>query len=244
MSREGGRGIATAMKPFLPAVVALVLGIVLGAWQPRGELLALRAEADALRAEAKKPCRGAAADRIRTILRAEAPVADVQEEEPPAPDAPEPEAPDVPDAPADGVDVRAEGGGPGQTPEDMQKSMHAALDARRAQALAALREQGGLDDAQVAEVDRITADMNAELEAEVERFVAEAVQAGEVDRRDLMDFAAESLDVVIAADDAMRGALPEDVYARVDDSALDPLSYLSGETLDSLARLEGVPGLE
>lgn len=229
------------MKPFVPAVVALVVGILAGAWQPRGELLALRAEADELRAAAKKPCRDGSvtADRLRSILRAEAPLARAAsgDDEPETPDAPSP--PEDADGPA--APPPAEDGAPA-TPEAMQESLRAAMDARRAQARAALAEQGDLDEAQLAEVDRITAHMNDQLEAEVDRFVDEAVLGGEMGRRDIMDFAAESLDIVIAADDAMRKALPAEVYEDADDAAVDPLSYLEGGTLDALVRLEGVQG--
>ena len=60
----------------------------------------------------------------------------------------------------------------------------------------------------------------------------------------MMDFAAESLDIVIATDDSMRKTLPPEVYDAADDSAVDPLSYLSGDTLGSLERLQGMPGLD
>jgi hypothetical protein len=235
------------MKPFLPAVAALVAGIVLGAWQPRGELLALRAEMDELRAKASRPCRGGAADSIRTILRAEAPdlptrTGTGEEGSPPSPDAEPPPPPGAPVSP----DAATEAPAP-PSPEDieaMQEQMAAALDARRAQALAALAEQADLDDAQTAGVTAIMDDMNRQLKEEVDRFVDEAVAAGDVDRRDLMDFAAESLDIVIATDDRMRATLGEDVYADVDETATDPLSYLSGDTLQSLARMQDVAVFE
>ncbi|MFZ5479844.1 MAG: hypothetical protein ACOZNI_23975 [Myxococcota bacterium] len=227
------------MKPFLPAVAALVVGILLGAWQPRGELLALRAEADTLRAKAERPCRGRAAESIRTILRAE------------PPDAPEPDDGEAPAAPAtpppaeDGARIEIGGEAlPVEDAEEVKDQMAAALDARRAQALAALAEQADLDEAEIAGIDAVMDDMNRQLEVEVDRFVEEAVARGDVDRRDIMDFAAESLDIVIATDDRLREALGDEVYAEVDDSALDPLSYLSGDTLDSLTRLQDVPGLD
>jgi hypothetical protein len=228
------------MKPFLPAVAALVAGIVLGAWQPRGELLALRAEVDALRAKADKPCRTSAADRIRTILRAEAPVPAAPADEPPA----APASPDVPPAP-DAVPAPPVADAPAPPdPEEVKEQMAAALDARRAQALAALAEQGDLDEEEIAGVNAIVDDMNRQLKVEVDRFVDDALASGDVDRRDVMDFAAESLDIVIATDDKMRGALGVEVYDEVDDSALDPLSYLSGDTLDALARLQDVPAFD
>ncbi|HND34441.1 MAG TPA: hypothetical protein PLA94_30775, partial [Myxococcota bacterium] len=55
------------MHRFLPAVLALVVGILLGAWQPRGELLRLRSELDASRG---KDCRSDAAASVRDLLGA------------------------------------------------------------------------------------------------------------------------------------------------------------------------------
>lgn len=221
-------------------MIALVAGIVLGAWQPRGELLAMRTELDALKATAARPCRGGAADSIRSILRADAPNFEAAVEgkrSRPADDAPSTEPPgsDAPDD-ADAPPVAP----PTETPEQMRDAMNTALDARRAQALAALVEQGGLEDDEVAAVTDAMDQMNRELKVEVDAFVDAAVAAGEVDRRDIMDFAAESLDIVIAADDRMRKAVPDDVYAEVDEAAVDPFSYVSGDVLASLMKMEGV----
>lgn len=225
------------MKPFFPAVVALVLGIVLGAWQPRGELLEMRAELDELRATAAKPCRGDAAQSLRSILRADAPDLSVDDRPARAPVAQEGDgtAPAEPVGPADeGVATVP------PAPEELQESLRTALDARRAQAMAALVEQGELDEAEADAVEAAMDQMNRELKAEVDAFVEEAVASGEVDRRQIMDFAAESLDIVIAADDRLQRALPGDVYDAVEDAAVDPFSYISGDTLDGLTRLEGV----
>jgi hypothetical protein len=60
----------------------------------------------------------------------------------------------------------------------------------------------------------------------------------------MMEFGAEALDVVLAADDRMRDIIPPEVYAQIDASAVDPLSYISGETLDTVARLKDVKGPE
>jgi hypothetical protein len=236
------------MKAFLPTVLALVAGIVLGAWQPRGELLSMRAELDELRSHGKHPCKGNAAEGIRTILRAEPPTGVGGADEPPGQDA----------APVTGtVSVQVDGStppgdipaaenmkGPGKDPEQTIEAMRTALDARRAQAMAALTEQADLGDEEQAAVGKIMDDMNAKLKAEVDRFADDAVKNGDVDRRDMMDFAAESLDIVIATDDAMRKTLSPEAYADADETAVDPLSYLSGDTLDSLSKLEGMPGLD
>ena len=45
----------------------ICVGIVLGAWQPRGELLEMRAELDELRAAGNKPCRASAAP-MRAVI--------------------------------------------------------------------------------------------------------------------------------------------------------------------------------
>ncbi len=226
-------------------MVALVAGIVLGAWQPRGELLAMRTELDALKVAGARPCRGGAAESIRSILRAdptslEAPsegrrVRNVGDAAPTG-------APEEVDGvlPAPDADATPEI----QSPDQLREAMNTALDARRAQALAALVEQGGLEEAEVGMVTDSMDQMNRELRAEVDAFVEGAVAAGEVDRRDIMDFAAESLDIVIAADERMRRSVPAEVYAEVDDAAVDPFSYLSGEALESLVRLEGIAGPE
>lgn len=224
------------VRPFFPAVIALVVGIVLGAWQPRGELLEARAELDAARARGAD-CRGNAAESIRSILRADPgglegrrPV--VRNTAPTEEPAPEVEAP--PEVAGE------EPAAPPETPEQVREAMHTALDARRAQALAALIEQGDLDDAEIDAVESAMADMNRALKAEVDRFVADANETGVVERRDLMEFAAESLDIVIAADEKVRATVPAEAYEQIDDAAVDPFSYISGETLDGLTRLEDI----
>lgn len=228
------------MKPFFPAVIALVVGIVLGALQPRGELLALREELDTVRAKGAQPCRGGAADSIRSILRAapqEMAERRNEEEDEPSPDDPSPDdVPATPDAQADGAPDAAAA----RSAAEVEDAMVTAMDARRAQALQALTEQGDLGDDEVAAVNAAMDQMNREIKAEVDAFVADAVQNGSIDRRDILDFGAEALDIVIAADDRMRAALPEDVYADVDDAAVDPFSYISGESLTALTRLEGI----
>ncbi|MDP2309787.1 MAG: hypothetical protein Q8P18_27450 [Pseudomonadota bacterium] len=232
------------MKPFFPAVIALVVGIVLGAWQPRGELLTMRSELDALKEAGGKPCRSGAADSIRSILRAdpstfesagaERTVRNVEGADPVEGTDDQP--------PTGGENAAPVDGAPPETPEQLRAAMNTALDARRGQALAALVEQGGLEDAEVAAVTDAMDQMNRELKTEVDAFVQSAVASGEVDRRDVMDFAAEALDIVIAADDRLQKAVPADVYAEVDEAAVDPFSYLSGDALESLVRLEGVAG--
>ena len=234
------------MKSFVPAVLALVVGIVLGAWEPRGELLAARKEMDDLRAKSRSgDCRGGRAmDGIRDILHARAPDTDEDAAEP-AP----PEKPGIhvgkphPDGGEDAAPAEAPPAPP-PTPEEIRKNvaaMQAGLDARRSQALAALTEQADLSDDQVTAVNAAMDEMNAKLKTEVDDFVTASNSGQDPDRRDMMEFAANTLDAVIAADDKMRDILPEDVYDSVDPEAVDPFSYISGDAVPGLADLKELP---
>lgn len=222
------------MNTFVACACALVVGVLIGASQPRGELLRLRGELSDLRKETAKCRRAGAAAGIRQILNAEAPRADA--------------APAPGPTPAQGVHIElgedpapAEGAAEGE--ESLDAAL-AALDARRAQARAALAEAADLDEAQLGTVDAAVDKMNGRIAAEVERFVAQTLADGELDRRETMDFAAEALDIVIEADDGIRAAIPAEVYATLEDSAVDPFSYLSAEALTALMKLEGVADAE
>ncbi len=241
------------MKSFVPAVIALVIGIILGSWQPRGELLQARQEMDELRAKAKSSdCRGGRAiDGIRDILHARTPDAepDASADADADADAKRPgfhfQAGDKPGAPA--ADAGGGPDAPPATPEEVQKqvaAMKAALDARRSQAMAALEEQADLSDEQSTAVDSAMADMNAQLKAEVDALVATANDGDVIERRDLMEFAANSLDTVIAADDKLRDIIPAEVYDTLDAETIDPFSYLSGDAVDSLSKLQALPEFE
>lgn len=201
----------------------------------------MRGEIDELRAKQARCTRGSAAAGVRELLRADpgGSVDDPKGRPPRAARAPRPEAEaEVEDDVA--PDVTPGPGAPPtqQTPEEMTAAMTAALDARRAQARQALQEQADLDDEKLAEVDRVMDEMNAALKKEVDDFVATAIQDGDVDRRDMMDFAATGLDAVIVADDKLRAVLGPDAYAEVDDAAVDPFSFISGDTVASLAQVQ------
>ncbi len=235
------------MRSFGPIVASLVVGLALGAWQPRGELLRLRAENAELRSREAIGARSEAAAGIREILRARAPGApSARDDEAPADDDDAAEPLDAADGPdADGASA-SEPSRDGRRPEGLNdaQALADAMDARRAQAEAALAEQADLDEEEAAAVRAVMDEMNAQLSKEVEAFVRDALANGEVERRDMLAFAADSLDVVLAADDAMREALPEGALDGVDDTLVDPLAYISGDTLAPLTRLEGTPGLE
>lgn len=230
------------MKLFVPVVVSLVVGIVLGGWQPRGELLALRKEADDLRAEARKPCRGGGASTLSGIFRVPE---GAEDDRPTPPRGAGSETPSAPEAPIEGTPSGAPPPGPApENAEQAMAAMKATLDARRAQALQALTEQGDLSDDQVQAVEQIMDQMNHDLKQAVDQMVEETLAHGEVDRREMLEFGADALDIVLAADDQMRNTLPKEVYEAVDDPSVDPFSYVSGEALASAVKLEGLPGFE
>ena len=53
-----------------------------------------------------------------------------------------------------------------------------------------------------------------------------------------MEFAADALDTLLAAEDAMRGSFDEDQLDGLPDSAVDPFSYVDPDIVDVLAQLE------
>ncbi len=228
-------------RSFLLATAAMVLGTLLGAFQPRGELLALRAELLEVQARTRDCQRGAAGAGLREFFRAPARVADSEED---AAEGAAPRGKDTAEAEAPPTEAEEEEGGTNE-PEaasegpDEVAAMVAAMDARSAQARAALLEQADLDDEEIEAIDTAIDRMNARLKQQVDAFAQSVEAGGEPDRRELMDFAAEALDAVIEADDALVATIPESVREGMDDEALDPMSFISGDTLSAIATLEG-----
>ncbi len=224
-------------RTFLIAVFALVVGTMLGALQPRGELLESRAQRDQLVREAKSCKRGAASAGITELLRgAHRPANPEPTGVPPTSDHAAPTgagpAGDVAVIePNDDDDDRLPGF---EDPE----AMRAALDARAAQARAALIEQADPSDEELAAIDAALEKMNARLSTQVEAFVKTVEGGQEPERRELMEFAAEALDAVIEADDVFAASIDEETRAALDDETLDPFSYIDGSTLQALQRLE------
>jgi hypothetical protein len=124
--------------------------------------------------------------------------------------------------------------------EENVDRMKEAMEIRRTQAIAALREQADASDEQMDTVDAIVGDMNADLQALAEEFVA-TTREGEPSRRDLMVFASDTLEILIGTEDALYDALPEDQREGIAEEALDPLSYVDGGIVDVLAELDGGP---
>ncbi len=225
------------MHRFLPAVLAMVVGILLGAWQPRGELLRLRSELDASRG---KDCRSDAAASVRDLLGAggmHSPDVPPSRKTGAAPQSASPDQTgDAPEKAPPG-EVEPEAPENRLPPEEELKEMAAVLDARRAQAIAALSEQGDLDEAEIATVEAVYDKMNASLKASVDEFVARAESTGTVERRDMMALGADVLDAAVVAEDGVRSVLPPDVAADLPEEYTDPLSFISSDVVMSLSRI-------
>ncbi len=83
--------------------------------------------------------------------------------------------------------------------------------------------------------------MNADLRVLATEFVAVYKESGEEpSRRDMMAFAADSLDVLITTEDALTGSLAPEQQDALSEESLDPLSYVDGSLVDVLAELDGL----
>lgn len=222
----------------LVAAVALVIGLVLGGLGPRSEARVLREKVDAL---SSKDCSSRGSGMGREI-------AEVFRGRPlDLPDAPAAEQPAGADPASEGKDravskvegAEAPDGQPEDqpTPEEALTAAREAMEMRRAQARAALAE-AGLTEEQMATIDTAMSRMNADLSALTETFVASLQDGAEPDRREMMVFAADTLDVLIEGEDALYGVLDEQQREGLDEAALDPFSYVDGQVVENLMQLE------
>lgn len=231
------------MRQFLMVAAALVAGMLAGYWQPAGEVLRLQRELDGLR--------GQDCQRINPLRDFLGVQGGAKAE--PAP-VPLPRVGPAPGSPGSAagtpapVPVPVEPAASEPTPEPSldpfdpaQVGQAAALmDARRAQALAALTEQAGLDGEQRAAVERIFGEMDQTVRASVEGFVGEALEAGTVQRRDALALGADLLDAAVVAEDALWEALPPEVMEGLDPEVYNPINFVGGDTVRALSRLQDV----
>lgn len=231
-------------------VIALVAGLALGGLGPRSELRALQQHVTELE---QRDCRGGGSQmgrEIASVLRGggwgsggPTPRGGSGAGEPTG----DPEPTDDPaDEPVEGDDNGQASleiiGGPDPEDVDLDASMdqlHDALQLRRAQARRALIEQARLSDSQLDQVDAIVEDMNADLAALADGFVAHFQETdGQPDRREGMLFARDTLDVLVTAEDELWGNLEPGQREGIDDAALNPTSYIDGEVVEVLRSLE------
>ena len=112
-----------------------------------------------------------------------------------------------------------------------------AMELRRVQARAALVEEVEPEENQLQAFDGAMSTMNAALLEIADDFVATVGEGEEPSRREIMGFAADTLDVLITADDAVHGVLDADQVAAASESSLDPFSYVDPQILDILSEV-------
>jgi hypothetical protein len=223
-------------QTLLVGAVLLVVGLVLGGLGPRQEARQLRV---ALAAAEDVECvdRAAVTRQIAGVFQGRP--LDAQLPEGAAPDG------DGEDAPGERVIVvGGDGGGAPDTeaepqdPEEAVRVAKQAMELRRAQARAALAEAGATEE-QLAAVDAATKAMNAELVVLAEEFVGTLEAGEEPERRAMMVFASDTLDVLITAEETLYQTFDAETVEGLDETALDPLSYVDGEVVEQLVQLRG-----
>jgi hypothetical protein len=217
--------------------IAMAVGLVLGGLGPRSEVRALRQE---IAEQGDEACDRQVGREIASVFQGrpwEPPSGADPSVTAPAPEAPEPER-------TSGVQITVndqpvEDGEEAEPDPETLDAMRDAMELRRTQAEAALREQAGATDAQMQTVDQIADVMNDDLRSLASEFV-ETVKTtgGEPTRHELMVFAAETLDVLLAAEEQMYDAFDAEQRASVDEEATDPLSFVDGRVVEILAELD------
>jgi hypothetical protein len=224
-------------KHVFAAAIALVVGLVVGGIGPRAEVRSLQARVAELEdrgGRSRNVGRQIFGEVFRPRVEAQAPPADAT-----APD-PVPEDPDQAEVrrPSGREDPDVDEPAAAESRAEGAQRMKDALELRRTQARAALREQAGASDDQMDEVDRIVDDMNAELQTLAQAFVDQVGEGGEPDRHDMMEFASDTLQVLLSTEDAMSQVFDPDQLDQLSQDALDPTGYVDGSVVDVLATLD------
>lgn len=230
------------MKNLVIAALALLVGVVVGGFGPRWQIQKL--DRQILELESR-PCDGSGlGSGLAAVLGASRPPpVQPPEPEPPAPDlAPEPAADTdtapQPDPPPVAVIEPAPPGFQGGLPEGGMDAAREALELRRTQARAALIEDAGADEDQIAEIDAAFGKMNDELLVLAEDLADTMQQGQEPTRRETMEFAADALSIMLDAEDKVNGALDAEQREGLSEASVDPTSYLDPKLLDVLQSLD------
>lgn len=236
------------IQTVVAGALAFVGGLVVGGMPLRAEVRAL--EDQVFELEKARSRRGSEASRELAELITQG----VREAAPDRPAAPPEDPPDdgapppAPAVPPEGEPVAQDGpirlivDDPDDVgPEDVD-SLQSAKDllrARAAQARAALFEDARPSAAQEAAMDEAIADMNDELYGLAQDLVDDLATNGEPNRRDMMRYGADVLDILVTAEDRMIGSLDADQVAGLREEATDPSSFVDPAILDVLQSLEG-----
>jgi len=116
--------------------------------------------------------------------------------------------------------------------------MREAMDARRAVARQALRETAWVSDEQMTDIDAAYDAMNDDLYTLANELVGLTAEGVEPTRRDMMVLAADTLDVMIDAEQTVYDMLDSEQLEHVDPEAIDPFSYVDGSVVEVLRELD------
>jgi hypothetical protein len=240
---------SSSAKLVLAAGVGLAIGLALGGLGPRAENRLLKARVEAL--EKAKGGGGLPAG-LAGVLNGEV----WRDEGSPAPrpsprPSPSPAEPDEP-TPAPSTEADGDDGevisisfGDDDDDDDVDpaQSIEAAREAmelRQRQAWRALEEQARPSPEQRQTIEDAVGAMNDELVA-IASELARSVESGrEPERRELMVFAADTLETMIATEDVIYETLGAERAAEVDAEVLDPTAYVDASVLDVLSELQGL----
>lgn len=230
----------------LAAVLALVVGLVIGGLGPRSELRRVEKKLAELE---ERPCQVRTGADIAKIFQgrpweegdARLPKADPEPEPPPEP-AEEPTDGAAVEEEEGGVKVNFDfGGDKGDAePEDVEEAMNLAreaLELRHEQAMAALYEDAEPTPEQEEKLNAALGRMNDDLIGLAEELREQVELGGEPSRRDAMLYAAETLDVFLTAEDELRGVFTDDQIGNLQEESLDPMSYVDPALIDVLQDL-------
>lgn len=231
---------------FLIGVIALVVGIAVGGLGPRAEIRALQARIDEM-----GECEGGSrmGSEIANVFRGRPwdedrePARKVTRFDPEPHDPPPDAGPPVTDEEKEGFHFEINTGDEGE-PQNLEQSLDMAREAmelRYAQARAALVEDAKPSEQQMEDIDASMRRMNDALMGLATDLVDQMAADTEPSRRDTMLYAAETLDVVLSAEDELRSILSEDQVAALQDESLDPLSYVDPAIVDVLSQLDRGP---
>lgn len=225
----------------LSVVFALVIGIGVGGLGPRAQVRDLEAQL----AE-KEECTGSAmGSEIANVFRGRP--WEEGDARPRVVERSEPEVPADEEAPEDeeegGLRIQFGSDGDEDAPmskEEIDESLDLAREAmelRYAQAREALVQDADPSEEQLAAIDEAIDAMNQDLVGLAQDLKTTLESQEEPGRRETMEFAADTLDVLLAAEDRLRGSLSDDQVASLQEESLDPMSYVDPSIVDILGEL-------
>lgn len=229
--------------------VGLAVGLALGGLGPRAENRVLRARVDTLEANARPAGLPAG---LSGVLRGEV----WRDGDAPRPG---PRAPTPRPSPDPGDPEPADAGDDAGSPEvivvgdegvddddgfdgDTLASAREAMELRQRQAWRALQEQADPTPEEMAVMEAAVDRMNDDLVGIAEAFAASVDAGRPPERRDLMIFAADTLESMIATEDVIAETLGPERAAGVDPEVLDPTAYVDSRVVDVLESVQGFGG--